>query len=106
MIITIVCTLSCNTSHSDSSERKEEIVNLFDSTSIIKGTITSFVDNYDVKIVNLWNTNKDDRYIIDEMKTGDSVIVLGEDEYYYYLKLCRTGNKGFCMKGFIVESKK
>ncbi|MEZ7885492.1 MAG: hypothetical protein QMB39_09545 [Bacteroidales bacterium] len=104
LFISFFCVLSCNNSNPDSSDRKEETINLFDSSSVKKGIITSVVDSYDVKVVNLWSTKKDDRYIIDKMKTGDSVIVLGEDDYYIYLQLCRTGNKGFCMKEYVIKS--
>lgn len=69
---------------------------------IAKGIITTFVDGYDVNVVNLWSSDQSTRTIVAKMNNGDVVKILEDKEPYYFLELVKSNVKGYCMKGFVI----
>ena len=93
----LVFLLSCN-----SNDKKQDS----NQTEMVRGKITTIVDDYDVKKVNLWSTTDSNRKKTGSMKNGEEVIILKEDDPYYLIESAnRDGRKGYCMKGFVVLQK-
>ncbi len=70
------------------------------------GHITTIVDNYDVKKVNLWSSTLSSRKIVASMVNDEKVYILKDEDPYYLVESANgDGRKGYCMKGFIIVTK-
>jgi len=99
LVIVLVALLffSCN-----QKEKNEGTI----SKKMGSGHITTNVDNYDVKKVNLWSSTSSSRKMIASMVNGEKVNILKVEDPYYLIESANgDGRKGYCMKEFIIVTK-
>lgn len=74
-----------------------------EETIIGSGRITTIIDGYDVRKVNLWSSTSSSRTPQGFMLNGEQVKILKDVDPYYLVKSI-SGNKreGYCMKGFVI----
>ncbi len=108
----VLLIVSCNSQKGtnqeyDSIYGKDSVVKQVEEkiVPIGSGIITSVADGYDVKLVTLWDAAGSDRRAISQLKEGDQVNILEDEDPYYYIESLKTQSKGYCMKGYIKSIK-
>ena len=69
------------------------------------GKATTMVDGYDVGHVNLWSSPDDSRYKVAELKNGEDVDIMMEDDPIYIKVRTKDGIIGWCREEFISGSR-
>ncbi len=66
------------------------------------GKITTIADGFDVKIVNVWSsTNPASRVINGTLKSDEKILIVKEEDPYYFIQTEDGKLRGYLMKGFV-----